>query len=64
MRSVERADGDFLLTDERGGTHRARRVIVASGVTRPHIPPIPGIEMAERYGEVSVDPATSSTSAC
>ena len=31
-------------------------MIVASGVTRPHIPPIPGIETAERYGEVSVDP--------
>jgi thioredoxin reductase len=56
VRSVERADGGFVLADERGGTHRARRVIVASGVTQPHIPPIPGIESAERYGEVSVDP--------
>jgi thioredoxin reductase len=56
VRSVERADGGFVVVDEGGGTHRARRVIVASGVTRPHIPPIPGIEEAERYGEVSVDP--------
>src|SRR5918999_852969 len=46
VRSVARADGGFLLTDERGGTHRARRVIVAAGVTRPHIPPIPVIETA------------------
>jgi thioredoxin reductase len=56
VRSVERANGGFVVADERGGTRRARRVIVASGVTRPHIPPIPGIETAERYGEVSVDP--------
>jgi thioredoxin reductase len=54
--SVTRADGGFAVLDEHGGTHRAQRVIVASGVTRPHIPPIPGIETAERYGEVSVDP--------
>ncbi len=56
VRSVTRADGGFAVLDEHGGTHRARRVIVASGVTRPNIPPIPGIETAERYGEVSVDP--------
>jgi thioredoxin reductase len=56
VRSVAREDGGFVVADERSRTHRARRVIVASGVTRPHIPPIPGIETAERYGEVSVDP--------
>ena len=56
VRSVQRTNGGFVLLDEDGGTHRGRRVIVASGVTRPYIPPIPGIETAERYGEVSVDP--------
>ena len=56
VRSVARADGGFDVVDDRGSHHRARRVIVASGVTRPHIPPIPGIETAERYDEVSVDP--------
>ena len=44
VRSVRRADGGFVLRDEEGGTHRGRRVIVASGVTRPYIPPIPGID--------------------
>jgi thioredoxin reductase len=56
VRTVARQDGGFLVTDERGGSHRAACVIVATGVTRPYIPPIPGIETADRYGEVSVDP--------
>jgi thioredoxin reductase len=56
VRSVSRADGGFVVVDERGGTHRARRVIVATGVSRPNIPAMAGIETAEPYGEVSVDP--------
>jgi thioredoxin reductase len=54
--SVVPEDGGFVATDEHGRTHRARRVVVASGVTKPYIPPIEGIETAERYGDVSVDP--------
>jgi thioredoxin reductase len=53
--AVAREDGGFLVTDERGGSHRAACVIVAAGVTRPYIPPIPGVETADRY-EVSIDP--------
>jgi thioredoxin reductase len=52
---VER-NGGFQAIDERGRVHEAPRLIVATGFTRPHIPPIPGIEAAERYGDVSVDP--------
>src|SRR5205807_3190964 len=35
---------------------RARRLIVATGVTKPYIPDIPGIELADQYGDVDVDP--------
>ncbi|MGJ6963814.1 NAD(P)-binding domain-containing protein [Streptosporangium sp. G11] len=49
--------GHFLVTDERGRTHEARRVVVATGVSRSNIPPIPGIETAEPYGTVSTDPS-------
>ncbi|WP_328471896.1 NAD(P)-binding domain-containing protein [Streptomyces sp. NBC_00448] len=49
--------GDFLAQAADGTTLRAKRLIVATGVTRPHIPPIDGVELAEPYGEVSVDPA-------
>ncbi|MFC6091294.1 NAD(P)-binding domain-containing protein [Saccharothrix lopnurensis] len=54
--SVTRPD-DFVAHDQDGNTYRARRVIVATGVSKPHVPPIEGVEHAERYDEVSVDPA-------
>ena len=48
------ADGVFEVTADR--SYRARRVIVATGVSRMHIPDIPGVELAERYDTVSTDP--------
>ncbi|MBF8191629.1 NAD(P)-binding domain-containing protein [Nonomuraea sp. K274] len=47
----------FRVTDENGRTYLARRVVVATGVTRPNVPPIPGIETADLYGTASTDPA-------
>ncbi|MEO3751388.1 NAD(P)-binding domain-containing protein [Streptomyces sp. B6B3] len=57
--SVARPDGrgDFAVSDQHGATYRARRIIVATGVSRPYVPPIEGVEHAEDYGDVSVDPA-------
>ncbi|WP_422769573.1 NAD(P)-binding domain-containing protein [Plantactinospora sp. WMMC1484] len=52
---VSGGDG-FEVTDAAGTTHRARRVVVATGVSRPYVAPIPGIELAERYDEMPVDP--------
>jgi thioredoxin reductase len=49
--------GDFLAEDGQGGVIRARRIIMATGVSRPYVPPIEGAELAELYSEVSVDPA-------
>jgi thioredoxin reductase len=46
----------FLVTDQRGRTRRAARVIVATGFGAAFVPPIPGIEATERYDDVSVDP--------
>jgi thioredoxin reductase len=51
---VASADGLFEVTA--GRTYRARRVVVATGVSRMHIPDIPGAELAERYDTVSTDP--------
>jgi thioredoxin reductase len=47
----------FQVTDERGRTYQARRLIVATGVSRPNVPPIPGIETADLYGTAATDPA-------
>ncbi|MFE2756091.1 NAD(P)-binding domain-containing protein [Actinosynnema sp. NPDC059335] len=54
--SVARPD-DFAVTDRDGVTYRAKRLIVATGVSKPYVPPIDGVELAERYFDVPVDPA-------
>ncbi|GAA2620205.1 NAD(P)-binding domain-containing protein [Actinomadura fulvescens] len=55
---IGRADdgGPFRVTDQHGRTYEARRLVVATGVSRPNIPAIPGIETAELYGTASTDP--------
>lgn len=55
--TVTRTSEGFAVTDGHGVTREARRLIVATGVSRENVPNIPGIEHAEQYGEVSVDPA-------
>ncbi|MFD7655501.1 NAD(P)-binding domain-containing protein [Actinosynnema sp. NPDC059797] len=54
--SVTRPD-DFVVRDQHDNTYRAKRLVVATGVSRSYVPPIDGVEHAERYDEVSVDPA-------
>src|ERR1700732_2575022 len=49
-------DGCFRVADQRGNTYLAKRLIVATGVSKPYIPAIPGIETAELYTTVSVNP--------
>ncbi len=49
-------NGSFIATDESGHSYEAKRLIVATGVSQPYLPPIPGIETAELYGSVSVNP--------
>jgi thioredoxin reductase len=49
--------GPFELTDQHGATVGARRLLVATGFTRPYLPDIPGLEHAETYPDVPVDPA-------
>src|SRR6202047_2262170 len=49
-------NGCFRATDERGNSYEAQRLIVATGVSNPYIPPIPGVETAELYSTVSINP--------
>jgi len=49
-------NGDFRVEDQDGFSYQAKRLIVATGVSKPYIPPIPGVETAEVYTNVSVDP--------
>ncbi|WP_433893805.1 NAD(P)-binding domain-containing protein [Streptomyces sp. CA-111067] len=49
--------GDFEAVDQHGTVFRAARLIMATGVSKAHVPPIEGVELAERYDEMPVDPA-------
>lgn len=46
----------FRLTDAEGNAFTCLRLVVAAGVTKPNIPDVPGIDLAEVYTTVSVDP--------
>src|SRR5204862_5246541 len=46
----------FTLTDTTGEVYRCRRLIIATGFTKVHIPPIDGIELAQNYADASVNP--------
>lgn len=46
----------FRVTDSNGYSYFAARLIIATGFSQPYIPPITGIETAENYTDVSIDP--------
>jgi cation diffusion facilitator CzcD-associated flavoprotein CzcO len=48
--------GAFVVQDQTGQRYAGRRLVMATGVSKPHIPDIPGIALAENYVDVSVDP--------
>ena len=50
-------DGHFVVTDARGATYAGERLVVATGVSRAHVPDFPGVELCESYTDCSVDPA-------
>lgn len=49
-------DNKFMVIDSNGNVYSCDRLIVATGFAKPYIPEIPGIELAENYTEVSVNP--------
>ena len=46
----------FMVIDNNGNVYSADRVIIATGFSKPYVPEIPGIELAENYTDISVDP--------
>ncbi|MFI7351917.1 NAD(P)-binding domain-containing protein [Streptomyces sp. NPDC049936] len=56
VEQVSRDEDGFTVTDHTGRQRRARTLVVATGVSQAHIPPIPGIELAERYDTFDTDP--------
>ncbi len=54
--NISRVPDGFILVDANGDELTCQRLIVATGVTLPYIPAIPGIELSENYESVSVEP--------
>ncbi|BAY44751.1 FAD-dependent pyridine nucleotide-disulfide oxidoreductase [Scytonema sp. HK-05] len=46
----------FMVIDSNDNVYSTARLIIATGFSKPYIPPIPGIELAENYTDVSIDP--------
>ena len=55
IEEISRPD-DFVARDQRGNTYRAKRVIMATGVSLPYVPDIEGADLAELYRDTPVDP--------
>ncbi len=52
---VQRDDQNFVVTDSENNQYTAKRLIVATGVSKQNIPNIPGIELIDTYGEHSLN---------
>ena len=50
-------DADGFTVEAAGATYRARRVVVATGVSKPYRPDIDGFDLVDGYADMSVDPA-------
>ncbi|MGC9497286.1 NAD(P)-binding domain-containing protein [Streptomyces sp. WG7] len=55
---VSRTDGVFTVADDDGRTWQAKRLVMATGISRLYEPPVPGLELAERYDTFDPDPAS------
>lgn len=49
-------NGHFTVTDSENNSYTCDRLIIATGLSKMMKPDIPGIELAEMYSDVSVDP--------
>lgn len=57
VRKVDKNEGRFRLYDQGGDILECEKLIVATGVSKPYQPDIPGVEEAKNYVDVSVNPS-------
>ncbi|WP_427161631.1 NAD(P)-binding domain-containing protein [Aliinostoc sp. HNIBRCY26] len=48
-------DEKFFVVDSNDNVYCAERLIIATGISKPYTPSIPGIELAENYVDVSIN---------
>ncbi|MCH9648697.1 MAG: NAD(P)-binding domain-containing protein [Deltaproteobacteria bacterium] len=56
IKKIDRQEG-FTLESESGEVFTCQQLVIATGLFKPFLPEIKGIEHAEAYNDVSVDPA-------
>ncbi len=56
VESIDKTDGGYVVTTN-NCMLKCRQLVVATGVSKPVIPEITGIEFAEQYEDVSVEPS-------
>ena len=56
INQISKDNGHFDSSSEAGRKYQSKKVIIASGLTKPYMPSVPGIELTESYCDVSVDP--------
>jgi thioredoxin reductase len=56
-RVIKNSQGEFEITDRKGATFTAKRLIVATGLFKPMTPDIPGGELCDTYNNHSIRPA-------
>jgi thioredoxin reductase len=56
IRRVSRSEY-FRLEDQQGNLLTSKRLVVATGVSKPYVPAIPGADLMEQYVDVSVNAA-------
>lgn len=53
---ITRNDEGFFAEDQNGKVYKGNWLIVATGLSKLFIPDIPGIDLAEHYDSISIDP--------
>ncbi len=53
---INKVEAGFEVEDQHGNKNLCAVLIIATGLSKPYIPPIPGIELAELYTDVTINP--------
>lgn len=56
IEQIRRTEAGYEMETADGQKLTCRRLVIATGVSKPYIPDVPGIELSEQYEDVSVDP--------
>ncbi len=56
VKQISKNEDGFSILDENGNRYQSKRLIIATGLFKPYIPDIPGIELCNTYNDHEIDP--------